>query len=136
MQKFKSTIEWKIFLTVLIFIGIFSIIMIYKQIWVGLTINIIVFAFIFYILFFTCYILKNNELIIKSGFFILKTIRISSIHKIVDTDKSIGNTTPSQHRIIIYYNEKDSVLISPINKTEFLNRLRQINPKINIAINP
>lgn len=81
-----------------------------------------------YMFFFTYYIVKNDKLIVKIGFFTYKIIYLKEIKEIKD-DKTIRRSlaTGINNRIEIFYGES-SIIISPKNKIEFL---KKINYKLN-----
>jgi hypothetical protein len=57
-------------------------------------------------------------------------IDIKSIRKIYRTRNIISSPALSLDRIAIVYNQYDEVLISPINKEDFIEELMKINPNI------
>jgi hypothetical protein len=90
----------------------------------------IVFAFIVHVFLQTRYIIKNDMLIIKVGFFEYRPIDIQQIKEISSSNSLISSPAPSFDRIEIKYAKFDSVLISPLHKTAFVNDLISINPTI------
>lgn len=83
-----------------------------------------------YMFFFTHYIVTNNKLIIKIGFFTYKSIYLKDIKAIKD-DKTIrkGLSTSANNRIEIFYGESN-IIISPKNKIEFLKKINTITQTI------
>lgn len=80
------------------------------------------------------YIIQQDQLIIKSGFFTNKQIKITSIRKIVKTKNIVSAPAASFDRLEIIYNKFDSVEISPINKEKFIDDLLEIHPNIEIKV--
>src|SRR5690606_36963699 len=78
------------------------------------------------------YIIQHDELIIKSGFFTNKRIKITSIRKIVETTNIISAPAASFDRLEIIYNTYDSIEISPSNKQNFIDDLLAIHSNIEI----
>ena len=59
------------------------------------------------------------------------TVTINSIRKIKETNNPISSPAASLDRIEVFYG-KQSVIISPKQKTEFINHLLSINPRIEV----
>lgn len=77
------------------------------------------------------YLKKIQYTIHKEHLLICKTkIDIKSIRKIYRTRNIISSPALSLDRIAIVYNQYDEVLISPINKEDFIEELMKINPNI------
>jgi len=83
-----------------------------------------------YTYFNTYYTIGGNELKVRYGFIINKTIDIGSIKKVVPTRDMRSAPALSTDRVEIFYNQNDSVLISPEDQAEFIERLKGINGKI------
>lgn len=82
----------------------------------------------------SCYIIHNDTLIIKNGFFKKFKIEIKSIRKIKET-KSLFRATAyafSLDRIEITYKKYDRIMLSPKNKQDFIQDLLTINPYIEV----
>lgn len=75
-------------------------------------------------------ITAENTLKIKCGFFVNLTVPIDSIRKIESTKTILSAPALSFDRYEIFYGKFDSVVISPINKQEFIANLQSINPTI------
>lgn len=80
-----------------------------------------------YTYFNTYYTIAGNELKVRYGFIINKTIDIGSIKKVVPTRDMRSAPALSTDRVEIFYNQNDSVLISPEDQAEFIERLKGIN---------
>jgi hypothetical protein len=88
-----------------------------------------IFIVISIITFF--YLKKIQYTIHNEHLIICKTkINIKSIRKIYRTRNIISSPALSLDRIAIVYNHYDEVLISPINKEDFIEELMKINPNI------
>ena len=85
---------------------------------------------VFPIVFNTCYTISNNILKIKSGFLLNRSIPIESIKKIVPCHTILSAPALSFDRLEVFYNQYDSVVISPENKDDFIADLQKINPAI------
>lgn len=98
-------------------------------------INLIITLFLLWTYKTTFYILKNNQLIWKSGPF-KGTIDINKINKI-EYHKgiivpTIWKPALSHIGLIITYNKYDDIYISPEKCEEFITHLLETNPNITI----
>ena len=89
-----------------------------------------VFAFILHLFLKTQYTIENNNLKIKCGLFSYKPIQIDDIKEISKTRNIISSPAPSFDRIEIKYGKFNEIIISPKNKFDFANELKNINPNI------
>ncbi len=67
-------------------------------------------------------------------FFLLPPIEVSTIKQITKTHNPLGSPALSLDRLAISYNQYDSVMISPKDKTEFVQYLQRMNPAIEVKI--
>lgn len=99
--------------------------------WLGLVILTVVFGLILLpMLFNTYYAIKDTTLNVHSGIIINTNIEIANIKSIKQTNSMMSAPALSFDRIEIFYNTYDSVIISPQNKKDFIETLKQINPAI------
>jgi hypothetical protein len=77
------------------------------------------------ILFFTTYRITDASLRIRSGFFKWE-IPIQAISRAESTNDPVSSPALSLDRIRIEYGHAKSVLISPVNKEDFLRDLRKL----------
>jgi len=129
----KSKISYGFILIVFLLIGILG----YQPLTSGVDWYIIVILFspvILVAMTFNSikYNIQHDELIIKSGFFTNKRIKITSIRKIVETTNIISAPAASFDRLEIIYNTYDSIEISPSNKQNFIDDLLAIHSNIEI----
>jgi hypothetical protein len=82
----------------------------------------------------TNYTIDSNKLTIKCGFLYNKTIDIKTIKKITETNNPLSSPAASLDRLEIAYGKNDSILISPKQKSEFINDIKRINPGIEIKL--
>lgn len=90
----------------------------------------LIFAFVLHLFFGTYYIIENNKLKIKCGFFSYKPIEIDKIKEVSKTKNIISSPAPSFDRIEIKYGKFDEIIISPKDKLNFANDLAIMNPNI------
>lgn len=131
-QKSKIGLELMIPFSIL-FIGIGSL-MVYKGIWEGVGIIMIIALFIGHLFMTTSYTIDGHTIQIKSGLFFNKSLKIDSIRKIVETRNPISSPALSLDRIELIYNQYDSVLISPIDKMSFIKALADVKPEIEVHL--
>ncbi len=91
-----------------------------NKIWFGLAVNSCVFFFVLHMYLTTRYTITKEMLTITSGFLFKKEIALNSITSISPSRNPISSPAFSLDRLQIRHGKNDSVLISPINKEEFL----------------
>lgn len=110
-------------------------------VWIGVIILFVISIPLVSVIFNTYYqITPQNLLVIKCGFLSTYEIEISKIYAVLSRkgwEAIESSPALSFDRIAIHYFEgygNKTVLISPKGKIEFTKRLKEINPKITIAI--
>lgn len=88
--------------------------------------------FIFHLFSTTFYTIKDDTLLVKSGFFYRSIININSIKKIRETTSLLASPATSLDRLEISYNRFGSVLVSPREKEDFIKTLTEQNPNIEV----
>jgi len=135
-QKYNSKISIGLvsFIILVYIISIYYLIIDFK---LGGLITIIGLGLFIVYLFSTTYYIINQAthfLLIKSGFLVNLPIDIHQITEIKTSKSWISSPALSLDRIEILYNTYDSVIISPKNKSQFIQELKQINPFIKVNI--
>lgn len=133
MKKYKSKISWKLiaFLAVMFsFIG-FEVVTNPVN-WLALMVLLLCLLFIIHLFTSISYTIIEDELKVKAGFLVNTKIPISSIHKIKETNNLISSPAASLDRLEIFYGKYDSIIISPLDKNEFIQDLLKINPNIEV----
>ena len=134
MKIYKSKIDWWLGLLLVypIYLSVASLI---KGQWLyGLAGLAFVIGVVLFISKTTRYIIKENQLIVKSMWIVNEKIEISKIRKIEKSNSILSSPALSLDRIALYYNKYDEVYISPKEKQDFLNNLLEINPNIEVKI--
>jgi hypothetical protein len=90
----------------------------------------VLYGFILVIMLRTVYIIDNDLLKIKLGFFPYRSIDIKSIRRVFTTNSILASPAASFDRIEIEHGEFGRVIISPKDKLAFSRELVQLNPKI------
>ena len=75
-KTYKSKIGLELVIPVALVIGGTSILFVIENVWSGLLINLSVVAFIWYTFNTTIYIIKNDQLFARCGFFVNEAIEI------------------------------------------------------------
>ena len=132
MKKYPSKISYGLVIIILAIIIGSAIPLVSPPIWPGLLINIMVLVFISHLLLNTYYVIDRNFLVVKSGFVVNKKIDINTIIIVSETNSIISAPAASFDRLEIVYKQHNSILISPRDKTEFIDHIKRINPKIEI----
>jgi len=100
-----------------------------KNLW-GMLILVVLFGFVLHLFFTTHYTIDGDVMRIKSGFFSYKPIAIASIKSIRTSNSILSSPAASFDRIEVSYGQFDQVILSPMNKKEFVADLQKINPNI------
>ncbi|WP_130936893.1 PH domain-containing protein [Hyunsoonleella pacifica] len=88
-------------------------------------------AFVLHLFLNTSYKIKGGFLIIKSGIFYKKNIRITEIKSISKTTSLLSSPAASlTKRIEINYGKFNNVIISPKNQSAFIEDLKKVNSEI------
>jgi len=111
-------------------VGGMFIAMVITRAWPAVLIMGVLILVLIHTYFNTYYTIAGNELKVRYGFIINKTIDIGSIKKLVPTRDMRSAPALSTDRVEIFYNQYDSVLISPEDQAEFIERLKGINGEI------
>ena len=78
----------------------------------------------------TRYVVEGVNLTVFYGFFLKKTIPVSSITSIQPTHNALSSPALSLRRLSIRYNKYDEILVSPEDPEAFVAALKAINPQI------
>ena len=100
--------------------------------WIPLSILIMIILLGIYLSFTTHYTIDGKNLIVKSGFLFNKTIAISSIKKITETNSLLSAPAMSFDRLEISYGKFDDIIISPKEKQVFIAHLLELHPAIQV----
>lgn len=132
-KKFRSKIELRLLIPVLLVLAIAEVLMIYFNIIIGVVAFAIITAFILYLCLDTFYVVTgDNRLRIKSGFLFHKEIYIKSIRRLRPTRDRHASPALSFDRLEISYNRYGRVVVSPGNKAAFIEHLTERNPRIDV----
>jgi hypothetical protein len=134
-KKFKSKIGLELLIPLGIVFGILFILSITNNPgWPALVMLCLLFLFVVHLFMTTYYVINGNKLTIKCGFLYNKTIDITTINKISETNNPLSSPATSIDRLELTYGKFDSVLISPKQKKEFINAMIAINSGIEVQL--
>jgi len=139
-KVYKSKFGWEVFLFLTVMFSITSYLSyqsdrtILEQL-LMLSVPILVIGLFVLISFTTKYTINPTKLHIKCIPFYNKSIALSSINKVEVTRNLISSPAPSLERIEIYFNNYDSVVISPKDKLQFMDDLQKMNSSITLKKN-
>lgn len=132
MKRFKTA--YSITLILVVAIPLFAVLIINLLIpsWFGFAFILATVVLFSYTSMQTYYDIdeKNQLLIVRCGKLASKTIKIVSIHKVVDSNSPVKAPAMSFKRLEIRFNKYDSILLSPKDKLGFVKALQVINPDI------
>lgn len=132
---FRSKIGFEILIPLTLIISALTAVTIFQEAWGGLFVMIIAIAFISSFYLNTSYQLTSDgQLIITCGFF-RSAIAVASIRKIRYIKNILSSPALSIDRLEIHYNKFDSILISPKDRSDFIERIRKLNQDIEISNN-
>jgi hypothetical protein len=134
MDKYNSKIGLELILFIGGVLGFVSTMLIINLAWPGLIVVLAVIGFTLYLFKSILYTIDGNSLIITCGFGATLKVQIDKITKIKETYNPLSSPAASLDRIAIYYDKSGFVLLSPKKKMDFINRLIEINPKIEVIL--
>lgn len=136
MKVYKSKIGTGIVIFIVIVLGLSIYPMIQEGIWEGLLTIVLTAAFIAYVFLQTFYIIDGDILRVKCGFLMNRSYEISRIIKITETNNPISAPAASLDRLEISLDNGKSVIVSPKQKSGFIEELQRRNPKITVYLKP
>ena len=131
MKTYKSKIDvWFVvlFFMMMLLPTIFTLIDMFS--WTMVVLEGLLLLLVSIRLFNTKYIIEGEYLYVKCGFLPKEKCSISQIVKIKNTRSIISAPAISLDRIEIKLNNRQRLIISPLDKKEFINHLCLINPNI------
>lgn len=102
--------------------------------WAGVAICLPLMAFVGYTVLTIRYTIREGNLYIRGGFSKFDPIPVAAIRRIEATRSLLASPAASLDRLEIFYNRYDSVIVSPKDKSGFINGLTLINPEIVVGL--
>lgn len=134
MKTFRSKIGWEIWAPVGLLLLTIGYVSFLANIWPSLVVVAIVAVLIFILVTNISYtITTDNKLIIRGWISSYNEIDIHSIRKIEKSSNPVSSPAASYFgRMEVYYNNGQSVVISPNDKKAFVDNLLRINQNITV----
>ena len=132
-RVFKSKIGWWYHLTVWVMAACTVLTFVKSNNIIGMIFLLLMTLFFIHSMLTTWYkITADGMLIAHCSFFPEKRIAVSEITAVESSFLPVSSYALSLDRIIIWKGNLQWLLISPVNKQEFVNVLRRMNPNIKI----
>lgn len=132
MKKYPSKIGFGLVIFILAVVAGSTIPIISPPIWLGLIINVLLLISVAHLFKTTYYLIDGNSLIIKSSFLVNNKTDINRIKKISETNNPLSAPAASLDRLEIAYDKYGSILISPKDKSGFIDHITRLNPQIEV----
>ena len=131
-RVFKSKVDWWYHLVLLIMM-ISTVLAFIKGEPIGMVILLLITLQCIHMLLSTWYkITADGNLIVHCSIFPEKQIAVAEISAVEVTVMPVSSYALSLDRLIIYKGDTQWLLVSPVNKQEFIRVLRKYNPAIQI----
>ncbi len=135
MSSYKSKIGLSLVIPLVIILGSSTIFFLYQKIVTAFVLLLLIDLFVIHLFVTTDYQTNQSTLRIRSGFLYDKTIPIDSITHISETSVLLSSPATSFDRLQIVFNDGETVIISPKNKTGFIQEITDLNRTITITLN-
>jgi membrane-bound ClpP family serine protease len=131
MTTFKSKIGIEFVLPIVLVLGFVLFMgLISGPAWAAVFISGIILLLIGYLFLSTRYVVQDHFLIIQVGFLYRKKIDIRDITRVRNSRNPLSAPATSIDRLVIRYGKFGFELISPKDKSGFIQLLKSINPGI------
>lgn len=127
---YRSKIGFEILLLTALVLGGIATFQIMNSAWIATAACLLPLLLTLSIFIKTYYkITKDNRLIVRHWIVECWEIEIKDIHSITRSDSDLNNTPLSLNQLEVNYNG-GQVLVSPVNKKQFITDLRKVNSNI------
>jgi len=133
-RVFVSKISWWLFASILLILVVTSMMAITDGAYIVLIFMLPSLGFIVWLLRSTYYEVQPQAQLLRvvSGPLTWQ-IPVASIKRIKNSHNVLSSPALSLDRLKIYYNRYDEILVSPRDKANFIEALRQLNPQIQVG---
>lgn len=132
-RVFKSKVGWGFHLSVWLLVAVTVLLFVKGASPIGMVVMLLFTLMTIHMLGSTWYkITADGQLVVHCSIFPEKRVAISEITAVEVTSLPVSSYALSLDRLIIYKNNVQWLLISPVNKKEFMRLLRKHNPEIRI----
>lgn len=132
LQIFPSKKGWLILLTVWLILGAVTAILALSDAWPAALLLLLLDAFIVHLLLNTRYIIQESELYIQCGWLYKRTVPVSSIRRIEETNNPLSAPATSLDRLALILEPREIILISPADKEGFIQAIRTLQPQLEV----
>lgn len=131
-RDFKSKVDWWYYLTMILVGGFCVMSFLQTNVWIMICM-ILLTMLVIHVFLNTWYrITADGILIVHCSFFPEKKIAINDIEALESSVMPVSSYALSLDRLMIWSEGKQWMMISPVNKQEFVKVLRNFNPSIQI----
>jgi hypothetical protein len=134
MTRYNSAVSTWIVIVLVISLGLPLAGTLYQQDWITSSILLATIAFVVHLFLNTYYVIEDEELRIKAGFLYTIKINIHDIKRIEKSNSLLSSAAFSTDRMEIFYGKFDSVLISPKDRSGFVEDLLKVNTGIVVKL--
>ena len=139
MTTFRSKPGKELIIPITFLIVGLGSLMAWQRNWPGLMIIVGVALFVTHIFLTTYYQIDGKSVKIRCGLFFNLKIDIDTIRRISETNNPLSSPATSLDRLEIKYQRDrkiDTVMISPKNKAGFIKMITDLNPAVEVRLNP
>ncbi|MFM7731705.1 MAG: PH domain-containing protein [Flavobacteriales bacterium] len=129
-QRFRTKLGLELIIPITLIFGVTIFLTLRDGAWMAVAIQLLTYVGIGCMLYQTWYIIDGEELQIRVWFFRYPKIHIADIRSVKRTKIPISAPAASLDRLAIRYGKMGYQLISPQDKTAFVQALLKINPAI------
>ncbi len=133
-KVYPSKVGWRLLIIPVLFLGVGIYYTVNKNLSRDVAIQTGILLFLILIFYSISYEINERFLIVKTFFWFKAEIPIDSITGIAETSNIISAPAASLDRLEIFYGKFDSVIISPKDKTGFIEHLKSLKPKITVKM--
>lgn len=133
-KRYNSAINAWLAGYVMLILGGTTVLFVIKIVWIGLLINIPLIAWLLHMGYNTYYIIENGTLYITCGLFYKEQFLVADIIQVRATNNPLSSPALSMERLEIQCKDKKTVMISPRQKTDFIQELIRLNPQIKVSV--
>lgn len=139
MTTFRSKPGKELIIPITFLIVGLGSLMAWQRNWPGLMIIVGVALFVTHIFLTTYYQIDGKSVKIRCGLFFNLKIDIDTIRRISETNNPLSSPATSLDRLEIKYQRDrkiDTVMISPKDKAGFIKMITDLNPAVEVRLNP
>lgn len=133
-QQFRSAVSWVLMGSMVTLFTVLGYMSVRDAVWPVLLLLLGTLAFVAYTLFGTVYTIRGMQLHVRSGFFKMAPIEITSMQRIRRSNNPVSAPAASFRRLEIKYGKGKYVLVSPKDEAAFIQALQAVHPEIEVVL--